>query len=259
MLLAVDIGNTNLHLGLFDGRDLLLETRVPAAACPSAQALTQELRARLASHLGDRTLDGVAVSSVVRGRAAPVMQACEPLCAGPVLLARADWDLGLTIDYDPPDHAGMDRLLAAAAARAAVPQGTAVVVVDAGTAITVDAVTGSGTYCGGLILPGVRLGLAALHLGTSLLPRVEPAGDAPLVGRSTPACLQAGALHGQAAMIDGLFERVGRWLGPPVEGVLSGGDSVLLRPHLAHFERWDPNLVLRGLCLAFARLHAGPS
>ncbi|MEW6752874.1 MAG: type III pantothenate kinase [Candidatus Latescibacterota bacterium] len=259
MLLAVDIGNTNLHLGLFEGSRLLLEARVAAASCPSGQALAHTLQGHLAPYLGTRTLCGAAISSVVRGRAETAAQACRSLCRGPVLLAQADWDLGLAIEYRPPDHVGMDRLLAAAAAHAAVPAGTAAVVVDAGTAITVDAVTASGTYRGGLIMPGLRLGLAALHSGTSLLPLVEPAGDAPLVGQSTAACLQAGALHGQAAMVDGLYERVARWLGTPVEGVLTGGDAALLRPQLTHFPRWDPVLVLRGLCLAFERLRGGPS
>jgi type III pantothenate kinase len=149
-------------------------------------------------------------------------------------------------------------VVAAAAAFAERPPGHGVVVADAGTAITVDAVDAEGTFLGGLILPGLRLGLTALGSDTSLLPQVTLDPEAPLLGRSTPTCLQAGALHGGAALLDGLFERIAGLLGTPTTGFLTGGDGPLLARRTSRFARHDPGLVLRGLRLAYLRRTGRP-
>jgi type III pantothenate kinase len=151
----------------------------------------------------------------------------------------------------------VDRIAAAAAAFASSPDGHAAVVADAGTAITVDAVDAGGTFRGGIIAPGLRLGLQALRRGTSLLPQVELNPGAPLLGTSTRACLEAGALHGGAALLDGLCERMADLLGGPVTAWLTGGDADVLRPLTRRFGRCDPALVLRGLALAWQRRAPG--
>ena len=253
MFLSIDIGNTNIDLGLFRNDRLLVHRRLPTASRNEPDTFGDRVRAILAPHLDSSPLAGAAVGSVVAALGKILARAVQPLCAGPVLLARADWDLGLTIDYDPPEQLGIDRLLAAAAARARAPSGSGIVVADAGTALTVDAVDASGIFLGGLILPGLRLGLQALRSGTSRLPEIDLDPQAPLLGNNTRACLQAGALHGGAALIDGLFDRIAARLACPLTGFLTGGDAELLWPHLTRFDQCDPTLVLDGLRLAHLR------
>ena len=231
MLLCIDIGNTNTDLGLYRER----------------------LRSLLAPHLRDELLTGIVVGSVVADLATPLLRACQPLCSGPVLQVEADWDFGLTIDYAPPEAVGIDRLLAAAAARSRLPRNCGLVVADAGTAITVDAVDTGGIFLGGLILPGLRLGLDALHGGTSLLPQIEFNPQAPLLGKNTLAGMQAGVLHGSSAQLDGLFDRIATRLAGPVAGFLTGGDARFLQLGATRYRHCDPALVLHGLRLVFSR------
>ena len=126
-------------------------------------------------------------------------------------------------------------------------------VVDAGTALTVDAIDAKGTFLGGAIAPGLRLGLNALSAGTSFLPQVELAATTPLLGKNTTDGLGAGALHGSAALVEGLCARMAAALDTPVALFLTGGDSPLLQPHIAAVHICDPDLVLRGLALAYRR------
>lgn len=258
MFLSIDIGNTNIDLGLFRNDRLRVHRKLPTASWNEPGTLGDQVRSSLAPHLDTEPLTGAAVGSVVSALGETLTRAVQPLCASPVLLARTTWDLGLTIDYDQPQRIGIDRLLAAVAAHARVPAGSGLVVADAGTALTVDAVDAAGVFLGGLVLPGPRLGLQALHSGTSLLPEIDLDPRAPLLGKNTRACMQAGALHGGAALIDGLFDRIATQLACPLIGFLTGGDAELLHPHLTRFTHCDPALVLDGLRLAHARQTTAP-
>ena len=244
MLLAIDIGNTCIDLGLFDGPDLVRCEKHPLGP-PTTTGLT-----RLLAEL-DKPLAGVAVGSVVADLAGAYLAACSPHCRGPSGEIVGAWDWGLALDYDDPNRVGVDRLAAAAAAYRRAPDGHAVIVADAGTAITVDAVDARGTFLGGAIAPGLRIGLEALGAKTSLLPQIEVDAAAPLLGKNTPDGLRAGALHGSTALIEGLCTRIAAELASPTAVFLTGGDSPLLHPHITMPNTCDPALVLRGLALAF--------
>ena len=249
MLLAIDIGNTCIDIGLLAGDDLVFRHKCSTA--PPADACLQRLLAAL-----DASPVGVVIGSVVAELGAAYAEACRGLSSGPVLQASSTWDWGLCIDYDDPARIGVDRLAAAAAAHRAAPAGQAAVVVDAGTALTVDAIDAEGTFRGGAIAPGLRLGLNALSAGTSFLPQVELAATTPLLGKNTPDGLRAGALHGSAALVEGLCARMAAALDSPVAVFLTGGDSPLLQPHIPAVHICDPDLVLRGLALAYRRRQA---
>lgn len=253
MLLTLDVGNTNLDLGLFEEDRLVAHGKVPTSGLASVADCRGVLTDWLGRHAGGARPTGAAVGSVVAGLGARLIDTAGGLCDGAVLEVRGSWDLGLAIRYDDPDRVGVDRVAAAVAAFADRPPGQGVVVADAGTAITVDAVDAEGTFLGGMILPGLRLGLTALGGGTSLLPQVALDPAAPLLGRNTPTCLQAGALHGGAALLDGLFERITGLLGTPATGFLTGGDGPFLARRTTRYARHDPGLVLRGLRLAYLR------
>ena len=196
---------------------------------------------------------GVVIGSVVAELGAAYAEVCRDFSSGPVLQASSAWDWGLCIDYDDPARIGVDRLAAAAAAHRATPAGRAAVVVDAGTALTVDAIDAEGTFRGGAIAPGLRLGLNALSSGTSFLPQVELAPTTPLLGKNTTDGLCSGALHGSAALVEGLCARMATALDNPVAIFLTGGDAPLLQPHIAAVHTCDSDLVLRGLVLAYRR------
>jgi type III pantothenate kinase len=253
MLLCIDIGNTNTDLGLFQADHLLVHQKMPTQSGESASFYRERLRALLAPHLRNDHLTGTIVGSVVSDLGAILLRACQPFCSGPVLQVGMDWDLGLTIDYDPPEAVGIDRLLAAAAARSRLSRNSGLIVADVGTAITVDAVDAGGTFLGGLILPGLHLGLGALHGGTSRLPQIDLNPCATLLGRNTLTGMQAGALHGSSAQLDGLFDRIATRLAGPVAGFLTGGDARFLQPGATRYSYCDPALVLHGLHLAFSR------
>ncbi len=244
MLLAIDIGNTCIDIGLLAGDSTVFHHKFPTV--PPVDGGLQRLLAPLAA-----PPVGVVIGSVVAELGAAYAEACRGLSSGPVLQARSTWDWGLHIDYDDPARLGVDRLAAAAAAHRAATVGRAAVVVDAGTALTVDAIDAEGTFRGGAIALGLRLGLNALSTGTSFLPQVELATTTPLLGKNTTDGLGSGALHGSAALVEGLCVRMAAVLDSPIAIFLTGGDAPLLQPHIAAVHTCDPDLVLRGLALAY--------
>ena len=244
MLLAIDIGNTCIDIGLLADDELVFRHK-----CPTASPADADLQ-RLLPPLAAPPV-GAVIGSVVAELGAAYAEACRGLSSGPVLQASSAWDWGLRIDYDDPTRIGVDRLAAAAAAHRAAPAGRAAVVVDAGTALTVDAIDAKGTFRGGAIAPGLRLGLNALSAGTSFLPQVELAATTPLLGKNTADGLRSGVLHGSAALVEGLCTRMAAALDSPVAVFLTGGDAPLLQPHIAAVHTCGPNLVLRGLAFAY--------
>ena len=246
MLLAIDIGNTCIDIGL-----LADDAPVFHHKCPTTSPADADLQ-RLLAPLAAPPV-GAVIGSVVEELGVAYAEACRGLSSGPVLQASSAWDWGLRIDYDDPARIGVDRLAAAAAAHRATPAGRAAVVVDAGTALTVDAIAAEGTFLGGAIAPGLCLGLNALSAGTSFLPQVELAATTPLLGKNTTDGLRSGALHGSAALVEGLCTRMAAALDGPVAIFLTGGDAPLLQPHITAVHTCDPDLVLRGLALAYRR------
>ena len=246
MLLVIDIGNTCIDIGLLADDETVCHHK-----CPTASPADADLQ-RLLGPL-DAPPVGAVIGSVVAELGAAYAEACRGLCSGPVLQASNTWDWGLSIDYDDPTRIGVDRLAAAAAAHRVTPDGQAAVVVDAGTALTVDAIDGDGTFLGGAIAPGLRLGLNALSTGTSFLPQVELVATTPLLGKNTSDGLRAGVIHGSAALVEGLCARIAVALDSPIAVFLTGGDAPLLQPHISTVHTCDPDLVLRGLALAYRR------
>ena len=246
MLLAIDIGNTCIDIGLLAGDDPVFHHKYPAVSPDDADL--QRLLASLAAPPA-----GAVIGSVVAELGAAYAETCRGLSSGPVLQAHSAWDWGLHIDYDEPARIGVDRLAAAASAHRTTPAGRAALVVDAGTALTVDAISAEGTFLGGAIAPGLRLGLNALSAGTSFLPQVELAAKTPLLGKNTADGLRSGALHGSAALVEGLCTHMAAALDSPVAIFLTGGDAPLLQPHIAAVHTCDPDLVLRGLAFAYRR------
>ena len=252
MLLAVDIGNTHVDLGVFSAGTLIGHRKLKSPDSRDPHTLERAVAAFLAAYRPDGRVEAAVLSSVAWSRS-QTTTALSPLCLEACAWVDSSWDLGITVDYDDPAAVGIDRLLGAVAAFARRPAPGGIAVADAGTALTVDVVDTRGVFRGGLIMPGLHLALQALHTGTRLLPKVTLSDDVPLLGRSTSACMLAGAVHGTAAMVAELFVRLAAHLDQPLSCFLTGGDSAVLAPLVGPRVHLEPTLVLHGLALAATR------
>lgn len=238
---------------MFEGAVLLERWAVPLPCLLDGpiQQSSDELRERLGVHL--ESIKQVAVCSVVPAFALRLMD-LQPLLGLPVPRIISHSSTGLAVRYNPPESVGLDRLVNLVAAKAEVQCPLAVV--DAGTAITIDLLDAAEEFVGGAILPGARLMLQALKLGTAQLPDIEPAAPSQPVGDSTRACLQAGLYYGLAGAVDRLLEEYELRLGNPLAVLLTGGDAELI---VAKSRRLDtqqicPDLTLQGIRLLEERL-----
>lgn len=250
MLLLLDIGNTNTHVGLGNARRVIRRWDLPTEDWFNGRAPRS-----LGSRLHRVTLNGVALCSVVP-RAVPsarrvlrALSGVQPLVLSPATVR------GVGIDYPKPETIGPDRLANAIAARARF--GAPVVVVDFGTAVTFDVVDRSGNYIGGVIAPGLAAMTDYLHEKTALLPRIRIRSTNAAVGRNTEEAMLIGALHGYRGLVRELIGRLKRELREPrLPVVATGGYAALVAAELPEISAVEPALTLEGLRLAWMRHHA---
>ncbi len=262
MLLAVDIGNTNLTTGIVrDGR--LIATR---RASSHGRATADELEVALAGLLGldgvslDR-VDAIALASVVPMLTAGI-EAIAERRGRPLLIASAG-NVPLAVRIDRPGEVGADRLVNALAVSRLY--GAPAVVVDFGTATTLDCVAADGAYVGGAIAPGLELGLEALATRTARLPRIELRAPDRAIGRDTIGAMQAGTIYGYQALATGLLARVRRELADAagiepeaVHAVLTGGLSAAPWARgVEGVDAIDPDLTLKGLAILHSEVTGG--
>lgn len=254
MFLAVDVGNSTVKGGLFDGADLVrVFSESIETADDRAAAWTEALR----PHLDDVALDQVGLASVVPTTAEAVTSALHRYTGAALTTVRPDMPLPFALDYDTPDTLGMDRLAAAAAGwveygRDASPP-RSVLVVDAGTAVTCEVVHCEGTYQGGTIAAGPALVKRALETGTAQLPDVPLTLPDDPVGRSTTTALQSGIMWGLVDAVNGMTDRLAAALPDAPSLVVTGGWSDLLTAHLDPTPVHDPHLVLTGIRVLVAQ------
>jgi len=254
MLLAVDIGNTNVTLGLFRGRKLSGSWRLFSDERKTADELALLLRGLT----GVRGRAGglvVAIAGVVPALEVLYREAAAKMTGREALVISHESPLGFRIGYREPGDVGADRLVNAAAAVGR--HGAPVTVVDFGTAVTVDVVDRTLTYLGGAILPGPELAAESLFRRTAKLPQIALAGGARAIGRSTGESMRAGIILGLAAAVDGLLERTFRELGGKTAVVATGGAAPLVVPHSRLLSRVEPDLTLEGIRLVAGRMAGG--
>lgn len=198
-----------------------------------------------------RALDGAIASSVVRGMTPVMSRAVRALSGRRLIEADPGADPGIDIAVPRPEAVGVDRLLAAGAAFRRV-RGAAIVV-DAGTALTVDLVSAGGCFLGGTIAPGLRAMANVLSSGTSLLPEVKLEAPPSALGRDTRECIRAGVVFGAAGAVDRLVEELIAAADAAPRVLLTGGDAPFLSPYLRSPHDSEPDLVLHGLAYAFRR------
>lgn len=254
MLLAVDVGNTQTHLGVFEGESLTHEWR----ASTDARRTVDEWALMFGQFLQfggmsfSSEITGVAICSVVPRATQELRDMTSRYFGYHPVVVEPGVRTGIAIVTDNPREVGADRIANAVGAHHMFP-GEPVVVVDFGTAITVDALSAKGEYLGGAIATGVDTSAAALFASTAQINRVELVAPPAAIGRNTVASVQSGIIYGTAGLVDGLVERVVKELGGHARVLATGGFAANMAEHCHRLEQVEPRLTLLGLRLIFGR------
>lgn len=252
MVLALDIGNTHIVIGVFCGDALDSTWRLPSDPALDGSQYAGELEAILqSSGISSVEIDGVVIASVVPALLPSLVQAAAQLCACRPCVIDTDSDTGLGIEYDDPVQLGPDRIVNAVAAFHRI--GGAVIVVDLGTATTFDCVSSRGTYLGGAIAPGVCVSAQALVQAGARLPSIQLKAPDRVIGRNTVECMRSGIVVGYACMVEGMVARLQTELGGGAAVIATGGLAGLIAPLCPCVGEVAPDLTLCGLKILFDR------
>ena len=252
MLLAIDIGNTNLVIGCIKDDKILFKARIATDRLRTSDQYGVEIKNMMEAYGVQLTdIDDCIISSVVP----PVFNSVrtgvikilgkQPMVVGPGLKT------GLNIHMDVPSQVGSDRIVIAVAALAeyTVP----LILMDLGTATTIEVVEPDNVYLGGIIFPGVRVSLDALTSRTSQLPGISLDKPKQVIGKNTVDCMRSGMMYGTAAMLDGLVDRIEEELGHTSTIIATGGLAQFITPLCKHDIILEKNLLLKGLNILYKK------
>ena len=256
MLLAIDVGNTNVTIGVFDGERLAHNWRLAALRERTADELgifVTRLFEQTGVHITH--LRGIVVASVVPPLTRPMEEMCERYFHQQALIVDAT-NAGIPVRYTPAADVGADRIVNAVAAREKYGKnGTPLIVVDFGTGTTFDIISRAGEYLGGVICPGIGISAEALFQRAARLPRVEVRKPPTVIGQNTVGAMQAGLFFGYVEMVDGLVRRIRAELegGDDAIVIATGGLADVLSGESRVIQHVDVNLTLEGLRLIWER------
>lgn len=252
MILAIDIGNTNIVLGGLEGEKILFEARMATDLIKTSDQYCAELKSMLALfEVTPEAISGSIISSVVPPVLNSFKTAIRKLTGKACLVVGPGIRTGLNIRMENPAEVGSDLIVAAVAAIAEY--GAPLLLVDMGTATTITAVDETGTFVGGCICPGVKISLEALTGRTAQLPGISLDEPQKAIGKNTRDCMRSGIMFGAAAMLDGLLDRMEAELGTPVKVVATGGIARFVIPLCRRELIYDRSLMLKGLGLLYRR------
>jgi type III pantothenate kinase len=261
MLLALDVGNTNVVFALVEGDAIKARWRIATDPRRTADEYVVWLNQllELEGH-GRADIEAVIISTVVP-RALHNLEVLSEKYFGvtPLIAGRPPVEWGMALDVDEPQNLGADRAVNAIAAHA-LHEGD-LIIVDFGTATTFDVVDYRGAYKGGIIAPGINLSLDALVSAAAQLPRIAiaaPEGNMSVIGRNTVDQMTIGIYWGYIAMMEGLVARLKAEIGRPAKVVTTGGLAVLFEQHTGIFDAIEPDLTIQGLAMMHARAHITP-
>lgn len=242
MVVVFDIGNTNIHVGSYTGHTLKKRWHFPTRKnIPSKQ---------IRQILADKRLEGMVVASVVPGLTKQIKNLGRQYRIVTKVVS-AKIDCGLNFRYDDPTTLGADRIAAVAGALTRYQRD--VIVVDAGTAITLDVALSKGDYLGGVICPGLHILSELMHDRTALLPKVAVRKAKKLVGRSTEECVQSGIFNGTMFMLSGLIREINRRHDRDFFCVSTGGSGEFISRHVEEIQRFDADLCMYGALIIYYR------
>lgn len=254
MILVIDVGNTNIVLGIYKETTLLHHWRLSTNRNTTTDEYGVMIHNLLAmAKLSIEDIGGVIISSVVP----PIMRTMEQLCEEYLhktpLIVGPGVKTGLNIRYENPREVGADRIVNAVAAIELYGIGKPLVIVDFGTATTFDVIDVAGNYLGGAIVPGIGISTEALYQRAAKLPRIELTKPKTVIGRNTVHSMQSGIIFGYAGQVDGIVSRIEAELGMKVRVIATGGLAELIGSESHSIQETNPLLTLEGLRLIYQR------
>jgi type III pantothenate kinase len=245
MLLAIDIGNTLTKFGVFNDEKLLKQFTISTIRDNSPQNLEQEISEKLTF-----SIKSAIISSVVPELSDSYKTFIKQICGIPPIFV--DSNFGLEIIYKTPETLGIDRAVAAFAAREKY--GKPCIICDFGTATTIDVIDSEGRFIGGVIVAGIGLLADSLSARTSKLPKIEIKKPAKIIGDSTILAIQSGTYFGYIGLVEGLIERLFEEIGGKCQVIATGGFAKLISDGTVKINILDENLLLEGLKMIYLRL-----
>lgn len=251
LLLVIDVGNTNVVFGIFEGKSLIGEWRVATHLHKTADEYGILLIDLLqAQKISISKIKGAILSSVVPPLTPVFQEMTRKYFSLEAMVVTHSLKTGLQIDYDQPKEIGADRIVNAAAAYQLY--GGPVIIVDFGTATTFCVVSESGDYLGGAIAPGLIISADALFARAAKLPRVELIKPKKIIGRDTVSSMQSGMIFGYVGLVNEIVHRIHREIGTEALVVATGGLSNLIAPECNSIQKIRPTLTLEGLMIIYA-------
>ena len=246
MLLAVDVGNTQTVLGLYEDESLAEDWRIATDRTRTGD----ELAVLLGGLLDPDDVEGICLSTTVPTLVREWERLAERWAHAALLVVGPGVKTGIPIRYDDPREVGPDRIVNAVAARARY--GAPAIVVDFGTSTNFDVVSPAGEYVGGVLAPGIEISMEALFVRAARLVNVDFTAPPSVIGKTTVGGLQSGLVYGFAGQVDGIVARIREELGAPdAPAIATGGLAELIAPHSAAIGHVDPFLTLEGLRLVW--------
>lgn len=250
MILAVDIGNTNIVVGGIQGKDILFEARLRTDVTKTSDEYSIDLKMLLDIHaISIEQVEGSIIASVVPQVLNSMKTALQKLTGKNSLVVGPGVKTGLNIKVENPAQVGADLVVGCVAA---IREHSApFIVIDMGTATTMVVVDAAGSFIGGCICPGVKISLEALSNRTALLPGLQLDQPKRAIGRNTVDCMRSGIMYGTASMLDGMIERMEEELGYPMTVIATGGIAKFVVPLCKNSIIYERNLILKGLAYLY--------
>lgn len=248
MILAIDVGNTNIVLGVLDGDDLVTSGRLSTNIYETDEEYAMKLYSFLNIH-GATNLNGAIISSVVPALIGTLKKAIKLVCGVDALVVGPGIKTGLSIKIDDPAQLGADLVVGAVAAKAKYP--CPIIIFDLGTATTGSVIDKNGNFLGGIITTGVKTSINALSSGTALLPQIDITAPKKVIGTNSIESMKSGCVVGTAAMLDGFVDRFQEELGEEATIVVTGGLGKSIAKICKHKMITDENLIIDGLKIIY--------
>lgn len=251
-ILAVDVGNTHIEIGLYKDNGLITSWRIATGVHRTEDEMLTFISYFLSQkNLSLEDVSDIAISSVVPNVTQIFQKLCMTHFQKNSLIVDHTIDTGLKIDYYPPSGVGADRICNAVAAYEKY--GGPTIIVDFGTATTLDAVGSDAVYLGGAIAPGLEMTASSLYERTSKLPKISLEFPDTIIGKTTEHSMQAGIMYGTIKMVDGLIELMKKEIDGEAKVVATGGLANHILPKSQYIQHLEPNLVLDGLIKIYFR------